>query len=96
MMPLNPENIDSDDCYGLGCHRSAKMAAKMRTDIECRSILGNTRTIINDRRAKQQQLLEDSRQEVLLGQLLDENKMIYQLLISQREELALIKKKMGI
>ena len=54
-MPLNPDKLEGDFCYEMGCRRSAKMAEKMRTDTECSSILRHARNIIGDRRAKEEQ-----------------------------------------
>ena len=71
------------------------MAEKMRTDTECRTILATARKIIGDRQMKEQQLLNDSKLDVLMQQMMDEQKILKQLMIKQSEELALIKKKMG-
>lgn len=71
------------------------MAEKMRTDTECRTILATARKIIGDRRSKEEQLLNDSKLDDLLRQMLDEQKVLKQLVIKQSEELAIIKKKMG-
>ncbi len=94
-MPLNPDRLDGDCCYEMGCQRSSKMAEKMRTDTECRTILATARKIIGDRRTKEQQLLNDSKLDDLLRQMMDEQKILKQLMLKQSEELALIKKKMG-
>jgi hypothetical protein len=94
-MPLNPDRFDNDCCYEMGCRRTSKMAEKMRTDTECRTILATARKIIGDRRMKEQQLFNDSKLDVLLQQMMDEQKILKQLMIKQSEELSLIKKKMG-
>ncbi len=71
------------------------MAEKMRTDTECRTILATARKIIGDRRSKEEQLLNDSKLDDLLRQMLDEQKVLKQLMIKQSEELAMIKKKIA-
>ena len=92
VMPLNPDKLDEDCCYELGCRRSSKMAEKMRTDTECRAILWAARKIIGDRRSKQQQSLEENKLEELVRQMLEEQQNLKQMLKDQSNELALIKK----
>lgn len=94
-MPLVPDRSDGDCCYEMGCRRTSKIAEKMRTDAECRDILRAARKIIVDRRDKLAQAENESSISNMLKQLLEEQKILRQLISKQNEELIAIKKSLN-
>lgn len=91
-MPLMPDQSETDCCYEYGCRRSSKIAEKMRSDAECREILKAARQIIADRRDKKQQEESEINIGEVLQSILEEQKILKDLLKKQNEEISSLKK----